>query len=307
MQFIAGTTEFRLGAGCAAAIGKFDGIHRGHRVLLDEILACKKEGLIAAVFTFDPSPASFFEGGGEKELSTREEKRRRFAGMGVDALIEFPLNARTASMPPEQFIEEVLVKKMRAKFIAAGTDLSFGYKGKGDGALLKSMEHRFGYRVKVIDKICEGGREISSTYVREQVEAGRMEEAARLLGEPYSIIGEVVHGEKFGRTIGMPTVNLIPEPSKLLPPNGVYYSKVRFNGRVINGITNIGCKPTVSRRPVIGVETYLCDFRQEIYGQELEVRLLHYKRPERRFSGVEELKLQMEKDIAEGKEYFATC
>lgn len=307
MQFIAGTTEFRLGAESAAAIGKFDGIHRGHKLLLEQILACKREGLIAAVFTFDPSPASFFCGKEVKELTTREEKRRRFASMGVDALIEFPLNGRTASMPPEQFIEEVFVQKMRARFIAAGTDLSFGYEGKGDGRLLKSMERRFNYRVNMVDKLCEGGREISSTYVREQVEAGRMEEAARLIGEPYGIIGEVVHGRKLGRTIGIPTVNLLPEPRKLLPPNGVYYSLVRWNGKVLRGVTNIGSKPTVSALPVIGAETYLYDFGQEIYGQKLEVSLLHYVRQERRFAGVEELRRSMEKDIEQGKEYFATC
>lgn len=304
MQFIAGRTHFKLGKNSAVAIGKFDGIHRGHKKLLQEILACKAQGLLAVVFTFDPPASSFFAGKQVRELTTREEKRRRFAAMGVDVLIEFPLNYETAAIEPERFVKEVLVKNMNMRFIAAGTDLSFGAKGAGNAALLQSLAKRYEYRVDIIDKICENGREISSTYLREEVEKGNMETAAVLLGEPYRITGEVVHGKKLGRTIGMPTVNLLPEKEKLLPPNGVYYSRVNFGGRLLYGITNIGCKPTVSRERVIGVETYLYDFREEIYGQEVEVSLLHYKRPEMRFDGVEALKTQMQQDIEEGRGFF---
>lgn len=305
MQFITGRTHFKLGEKSAVAIGKFDGIHRGHKRLLQEILACKAQGLLAVVFTFDPPASSFFAGKQIRELTTREEKRRRFAKMGVDVLIEFPLNYETAAIKPEQFIKEVLVENMNMRFIAAGTDLSFGAKGAGNAALLQSFAERYGYRVDIIDKITENGREISSTYLREEVEKGSMEAAATLLGEPYRITGEVVHGKKLGRTIGMPTVNLLPEQQKLLPPNGVYYSMVNFGGRLLNGITNIGYKPTVSEERRIGVETYLYDFEEEIYGQEVEVSLLHYKRPEIRFDGVEALKAQMQQDIREGRSFFA--
>ncbi|MBO5292629.1 MAG: riboflavin biosynthesis protein RibF [Lachnospiraceae bacterium] len=304
MQFIAGRTHFKLGEKSAVAIGKFDGIHRGHKRLLQEILACKSQGLLAVVFTFDPPAASFFSGKTVQELTTREEKRRRFAAMGVDVLVEFPLNTTTAAMPAEQFVKEILSESLNTRFIAAGTDLSFGAGGAGNAALLHRLSGRYGYRVGIIDKICENGREISSTYLREEVEKGNMEMAARLLGEPYRITGEVVHGRKLGRSIGMPTVNQLPEKEKLLPPNGVYYAQVRFGGRLLNGITNIGYKPTVSRERVIGAETYLYDFSEEIYGQQVEVDLLHYKRPEMRFEGVEQLKSQMQKDIAEGRSYF---
>ncbi|NLL80250.1 MAG: riboflavin biosynthesis protein RibF [Clostridiales bacterium] len=304
MQFIAGRTHFKLSGKSAVAIGKFDGIHRGHKRLLEEILACKAQGLLAVVFTFEPSAASFFSGKQIKELTTREEKRRRFAAMGVDVLVEFPLNTVTAAMPPEQFIKDILAESLNTRFIAAGSDLSFGAYGAGNAALLNSLSGRFGYRVRIIEKISEDGREISSTYLREEVEKGSMEKVARLLGEPYRITGEVVHGRKLGRTIGMPTVNQIPEKDKLLPPNGVYYSQVRFGGRLLNGITNIGCKPTVSRERVIGAETFLYDFEEDIYGREVEVSLLHYKRPEMRFDGVEQLKMQMQEDIAEGRSFF---
>lgn len=313
MQLITGTEEFRLCRECAAAIGKFDGLHRGHKQLLQEILNCREQGLIAAVFTFDPPPAVFFgrklqgrkaeESAIEKELSTREEKRRLMAAMGVEVLIEYPLHAETAAMEPEVFIRDILVGRMRTKVIAAGTDVSFGRQGKGNRKLLEKLQNKYDYRVSIIDKIEENGREISSTYIREAVECGDMELADKLLGEPYSIIGSVVHGRKFGRTIGMPTVNLLPEPGKQLPPNGVYYSTVKWKQEVLRGITNIGCKPTVNDETRIGVETYLYDFSGNIYGEELKVSLLHYTRPEQKFAGVEQLRKQLQKDIAQGGKY----
>lgn len=305
MQLITGTQEFRLCRECAVAIGKFDGLHRGHKRLLQEIIKQKEHGLIAAVFTFDPSPAVFFGSRGceEKELSTREEKRRLLAAMGIDLLIEFPLCEKTAGMEPEDFIRDILVERMHAKVIAAGTDVSFGNRGRGDRRLLESLRQQYDYQVVIIDKIEENGREISSTYIREAVKRGDMELAQRLLGAPYSVAGCVVHGRALGRTIGMPTVNMIPEKEKQLPPNGVYYSAVQWKQKLLWGITNIGRKPTVDDDGRIGVETFLYDFEENIYGEELEVGLLHYKRPEKRFSGVEQLKEQMQKDIAEGNKY----
>ena len=130
-----------------------------------------------------------------------------------------------------------------------------------------------------------------------------MERVAELIGAPYSITGTVVHGKRLGRTIGMPTVNLIPDADKLLPPNGVYYSQVSYRGNHYRSISNIGCKPTVSNENVMGVETYLYDFSEDIYGKDIIVNLLSFKRPEMKFSSLEELKNQMQKDIAEGAKW----
>lgn len=169
MQIISGTTEINWEQHTAVAIGKFDGIHQGHRRLLDRIIRAKEDGLAATIFTFDPPPSVFFSGKPQAELTTKEEKRRIFDKMGIDLLIEFPMNARTAAMPPETFVSRVLHEQLKARYIAAGTDLSFGDRGKGDWHLLKAMAEKMGYQVQVIDKIMYGGREISSTFVREEI------------------------------------------------------------------------------------------------------------------------------------------
>ena len=312
MKIIEHTTKFQIGEPTAVAIGKFDGFHRGHQKLLAELRKQKDRGLASAVFTFVPSPAAFFSQKPLRELSTIAEKRRIFAQAGVDYLIEFPFVWEIADMEPETFIDDVLAGMMNARCIVAGEDVSYGRKGAGDCALLKKKASQRGYDVQIIDKVLYHGREVSSTYVREAVKEGSMGLAASLLGAPYAVCGEVVHGKRLGRTLGMPTVNLLPPPEKLLPPKGVYYSYVylhsregnrRFDGVQLPSITNIGTKPTVNDVRQMGVETYLYDFNADVYGATIEVYLLEHKRPEMCFGSVEELKAQMQADIAAGRRY----
>ena len=303
MKIVSNTLDFELDTDTAVAIGKFDGLHVGHRSLLKEILAKKEQGLSACVLTFDPSPAVFFGFSDGKELTTREEKRRLLERLGVDILVEFPMTKETASMPAELFVKEILSKRMHTKWIVAGTDVSFGDKGAGNEELLRWLSKELGYGVTTIDKLKLEETEASSSYVRSLIENGDMEGARRFLGMPYTIMGTVEHGRKLGRKLGMPTVNLIPTGGKLLPPNGVYYSQVIVQGEKYNAISNIGCKPTVSEENIVGIESFLYDFDQEIYGANIEVRLLAFKRSEMHFENVEQLKAQMEADIAEGRKF----
>ena len=303
MRIISGTTQFKIEEGTAVAIGKFDGLHLGHRRLLKEILRQKEDGLKAAVFTFDPSPEVFFGMNPSRELSTNEEKRALFREIGIDILVEFPFNRMTAATPPEDFVVDILCRRMNARFVAAGTDLSFGAMGKGNFALMSSLARHLGFEARKIDKIERNGKVISSTLIRRLVEEGNMEEAAACLGAPYRITGKIVHGRALGRRIGIPTLNQLPPPDKLLPPFGVYYSEVKADSRVYKGMTNIGTKPTVTDEHVVTVETYLYDFEGDLYGETAEVGLLTYRRPEKRFSGVMELRKTMEEDILAGKIY----
>ena len=303
MEIITNTANFYLDKETAVALGKFDGIHIGHRRLLEEILEKKREGLCACVFTFDPAPAVLFGLSDGKELTTKEEKRMLFKRMGVDLLIEFPMNHQTAATPPEAFAREILAERMQARFLAAGSDLSFGAGGAGNASLLKKLGSQLGFQVRIIDKVYLEGKEISSTYVRSCVEAGDMEQAEKLLGMPYPVMGTVVKGNQLGRTLGFPTLNLLPESSKLLPPNGVYYSQVLCGERKYQAISNVGYKPTVTEEKVMGIESYLYDFQEDAYGREIEVNLLKFRRPEQRFENVEALGRQLKEDIAAGALY----
>lgn len=300
MEIITNTTDFYLEKETAAAIGKFDGVHIGHRRLLEEILSCKRKGMASCVFTFDPAPAVLFGQSDGKELTTREEKRLLFERMNVDILIEFPLSTETAAISPKAFAEEILAKQMNARFIAAGNDLSFGAKGEGNADLLRRLGPELGFTVRTIEKVRLNGQEVSSTYVRSKVESGDLVMAEKLMGMPYMVAGRVAPGKRLGRTLGFPTVNILPGEEKLLPPNGVYYSSVRYNGRSYRAISNVGCKPTVTDEHVMGVETYLYDFDGEIYGESIEVYLHEFRRPERRFEDVEALKRQLQQDIEAG-------
>lgn len=303
MQIIRGTTQFSIKEGTAIAIGKFDGIHIGHRKLLDEILKHREDGLKATVFTFDPSPEVFFGSNSPKELTTNEEKRELFRKMGIDILVEFPFNKETAAISPEDFVTDILCRNMNAKFVASGSDLSFGAMGKGDYALLSSMGRQLGFATVQIDKIERNGKVISSTLIRELVKEGNMEEAAACLGSPYSIFEKIVHGKALGRKLGIPTLNQTPPPGKLLPPFGVYYSEVHIGEKVFRGMTNIGTKPTVSDENRVSVETFLYDFSGDLYGETAEVSLLTHRRPERHFAGIEELQKIMQADIEAGRLY----
>ncbi|MCM1539573.1 MAG: bifunctional riboflavin kinase/FAD synthetase [bacterium] len=299
-------TQFDMDEPSCVAIGKFDGIHVGHQKLLTQVLAAKEDGLTAVVFTFSPSPNALFTGEKQEELTTPAEKRVLFEKMGVDVLWEFPMNRHTAAMPAAAFIEQVLVKQLKARVVVAGADVSFGHKGAGDIELLKRYARLHGFEVTEIEKVCIGGVPVGSTQVRNEVRGGHMEQVTKLLGRPYTFRGTVHHGNNLGKMLDMPTVNLIPEEGKLFPPFGVYYSDVRVGDQTYRGITNIGRKPTVANEGAVGVETYIYDFAEEIYGSVIEVKLLSYKRPEQRFESVDALKEQLAKDRSDGLTFFGS-
>ena len=303
MKVISNTTEFYIEEPSVVAIGKFDGFHCGHQRLLRMVKEQKEKGFVTVVFTFVPSPAAYFSKENVKELTTIEEKRSLFEKAEIDYWIEYPFYKEIADMEPERFIKDVLVKRIHAKCIVAGEDVSFGRHGAGNYQLLCDKSEECGYEVVIIEKVQYEGREVSSTYVREEVIKGNMERVHQLLGIPYHIVGTIVHGRKLGRTIGMPTVNQIPAATKLLPPKGVYYSIACLGERKLRAITNIGIKPSVTDEAAMGVETYIYDFSEDVYGEQLEVYLLSYKRPEMRFDSVDALKEQMAADIEEGREY----
>lgn len=303
MDYIAETTNFKL-HNSVVTLGKFDGIHRGHQLLLNKVLEQKKIGLQSVMFTFAYHPSNLFSDKEIEQIYTEEEKKYLLEKSGLDVLISYPFTEETASMEPEDFIKKVLIDKVDAKMIVVGTDFRFGHKRRGDVSLLQKMSEQWGYELIVFDKMKLDDRVVSSSYIRSEIAQGNMEHVNELLGSPFTVIGEVLHGRKIGRTLGFPTTNLITLSNKLLPPNGVYVSHTIINGIKHPGVTNIGYNPTVGETPERRVETYIFDYDADLYGKMIEVSLYAYARPEKKFESVEDLKNQMKKDIAFGRKYF---
>ncbi len=298
MKCLTGTKEFHIDEPTVVTIGKFDGKHRGHQKLLKTMVDIKRaKGLKVAVFTFSKVPAGVLKQENRTVITTNEERENSLAAAGVDYLVEYPFTERIAHMPAEEFVSTVLVKEMNAKAVVAGTDCGFGYQRAGNIELLKKLAPEWGYEVIVIEKEQEDHRDISSTFIREELSKGNIRKANELLGEPYSIHGTVVHGNHIGGSVlGFPTANLIPPPEKHLPLFGVYVSQTVVDGRVYGGVTNIGRKPTVEGEFPVGVETFLFGLDEDIYGKKIEVRLLDFIRPEKKFGSLQELKEQIERD-----------
>ena len=206
-------------------------------------------------------------------------------------------------MEPEAFVERV-VKNLHVKCFVVGKDFKFGHNRRGDYRLLMELAGRYGYEVSVLEKIREDARDISSTFVREEIAKGNIEKANRLLGYRYFVTSVVEHGNRIGRTIGIPTINQLPPREKLLPPNGVYVTEVFIEDRKYRGVTNVGCKPTIPGENPTGVETHLLDFREDVYDTVVTVEFLKRIREERKFASIGELQLQMQNDIAYGRAYL---
>ena len=238
-------------------------------------------------------------------LLTVEERREIIGNMGIDILVECPFVPMIITMEAEDFVRKILVEQMQVFHLVVGEDFRFGYGRRGDVAMLRELGRRYDFTVEVVEKVTDEEGRISSSRVRESLREGDMETVNRLLGYSFFVEGSVIHGRRIGRASGFPTTNLIPDGSKLLPPNGVYFVRTRIGGKDYNGVTNIGTKPTVDGH-FLGVETYLydCDDGTDLYGKKQRVELLHFSRPEKKFSNIDDLKAQIAMDRENGAAYF---
>lgn len=270
----------------AICIGKFDGLHSGHRMLLDSIQ--ESSDLTKVLFTFHFSDSG--------HIYSSEEKRYLAEKLGIEVYIDCPFDEELSHMKPQTFLEEILIRQCGAKVISVGEDFRFGYKRQGDVAFLMKNSSVYGYELKVFPKKKMFDEPVSSTKIREELEKGSIEMVNQLLGDPYFIYGEVCRGNQIGRTIQMPTVNQLPEQEKLLPTYGVYASRIHTQYGEYIGVTNVGVKPTIPGENRVGVETYIMDFDREIYGEMICVELFAFLRGEQKFSGLDTLKIQLEED-----------
>jgi riboflavin kinase/FMN adenylyltransferase len=305
MKYIHGVTDFTLDKPTAVTLGKFDGVHVGHQKLIAIVNEKAKESeLLSAAFTFDKLPLSICPQKNQHFITTNSERRKIMEELGLDVEVEFPFTQEFMNTEPEEFIKKVIIDKMHAKVVVVGTDFRFGRGRTGTPELLLEKGPEYGFGAIVVEKEKYHDREISSTYVREELKLGHMETVNVLLDRPYSVMGIVSLGNQLGRKLLVPTVNVYPCDSKLLPPNGVYASITVMDGKEYYGVTNLGTKPTVSSSPSVSVETNLFGYNGDAYGKNIEVKLLHFLRQEMKFDTVEALQKQMESDASFAKDMF---
>lgn len=280
----------------AVTIGKFDGFHLGHEEIVKHLSEYKDKGFDLGVVTFREPPMSVL--GSYKVITTNIEKQLIFEELGFDYYIELPFDESIRCLEASDFVKNILIDRLNMKACVLGVDQRFGYKARGDCFTLKTMGSEYDFFTEVIEKVTYEGEVVSSTLIRQLIEDGNVEKAGRLLKSPYHFYGPVVHGREIGRTIFMPTANLIPDREKLLPPYGVYASETEYSGRKYRSVTNVGVKPTVGTdNREVSVETYLLDFAGNIYGENIKVSLIDRIRDEMKFASLDDLKNQMMKDI----------
>jgi len=297
MQYIQKITDYQSNTPTVMTIGKFDGLHKGHQKLIEEVKrVAKAETIQSVVFAFDMHS--------KEQIVTKQERYYLLEGQ-VDCFVECPFTETLHKMSAKEFIENVLIAIFHVQHLIVGDDFRFGHERKGTPQLLKDYEAQGVFQVEVLSKEKYARRDISSTYIKKIIPKGDMELVHNLLGYPYIVREVVTQGKKIGRTIGVPTLNLQPVNEKVLPAYGVYFCKTCVRGNWYNGICNIGIRPTVEENVHReNVEVHLFDYNQDAYGEDVIVQILKRVRGEKKFADLQELKEQIQMDIAQGREYF---
>src|SRR6185503_2011930 len=288
--------------GCALTIGNFDGVHRGHRALVDRVSAKARElHLTSCVLTFEPHPREFFAGAAAPARLTRlRDKLELMDAAGLERAHVARFDARFAALSAERFVEEVLVRGLATRWLLVGRDFRYGAGRTGDYAALQAAGARHGFEVESMPDVLFEGVRVSSSAVRAALKAGELAAAERLLGHPYTISGRVVHGPKLGRKLGFPTANIVLRRPP--PLSGIFVTEVEGLGR---GVASLGKRPTVNPVPLPLLEVHLLDWDGDLYGKHLRVRFLKKLRDEQKYEGLEALKEAIARDTREAREYFA--
>lgn len=292
--------------GCAATIGNFDGVHLGHREVLDHLgAAARRHGAPAVVITFEPHPMEYLAPDrAPPRLSRLRDKLEALRTLSVDRVVCLRFCDRLASMPPESFVEDVLVKGLGVRFLMVGDDFRFGCHRRGDFDLLSGAGKRYGFEVQRMPTVDLDGARISSTRVRGALRRGDLDEARRLLGRSYRISGRVSRGDGLGRELGFPTANL-PFRRHRAPLWGIFVVEVRGLSTVpLPAVASVGTRPTVGGRTQL-LEVHVLDFDENLYGRHLDVEFLQRLRDEEAFESLAALKQQMNRDLVRTREYFS--
>lgn len=283
----------------SVALGFFDGVHAGHRAVIGAAVeAARREGLTPRVFTFRPEGADAsrpVSKSGLTLLQREEQKEAVLEELGVEEVICPPFET-FRSMTPEQFVQGFLGETLHARVLVCGFNYHFGRGGQAGVEELRALCAPLGIQVEALPPVLWQGEMVSSTRIRQCIREGQIEEAAAMLCAPFTLAAEVVHGKGLARTLSWPTINQLFPPDFTIPRRGVYWSQVEIGGRRWNGITNVGIKPTLHETNLT-METYILDYKGDLYGQELSVALLRFLRPESQFASVQALSQRILADI----------
>ena len=312
MKVFRGLPNDRARAPCALTIGNFDGVHRGHQALLAQVgAAASRLGLEAAVMTFEPHPREFFatRAGAPEKAPTRvanlRDKLESLERAGIARVIVEHFNAHFASMSPEEFTERVLVQGLHVKWLMVGDDFCYGARRAGNVAMLADAGRHFGFHVETLPTVMLAEQRISSSAVRAALAAGQFDQAGRLLGHPYAISGHVIHGQKLGRTLGFPTLNLRVAHRPAL--SGIFVVQVHGLGAApLPAVASLGVRPTVDDSGRVLLEVHLFDFDQACYGKLVRVEFLHKLRDEEKYSDLASLTAAIDRDAEQARAFFAS-
>lgn len=285
-------------------IGNFDGVHLGHQAILKRLNDIAQERQLPALaMVFEPQPKEFFAGeNAPARLTSLAEKLNLLARYGVHQVACMAFNQRLRQLSAAEFVEQVLVCGLNCKALIIGDDFRFGCDRSGDFAFLKAAGERYGFSVEDTCTVQAGSERISSTRVRAALQSADFNGVAQLLGRPYGITGKVAHGQKLGRTLGVPTANVLLKRSKV-PFMGVYAVEIEIDGKLHQGVANIGMRPTVNGTKAV-LESHIFDFNGDLYGKRISVIFRHKIRDEQKFNGLEALKAAIENDIKISKAFF---
>jgi riboflavin kinase / FMN adenylyltransferase len=284
----------------AVTIGNFDGVHRGHQVMVARtIAAAKARGLRSAVLTFEPHPRELFAASSAPtRLTSLREKLELLASLGIEATYVARFSRRFAALSPQAFFSDLLLGQIAARWVMVGSDFRFGARRSGDAALLQDMARAQGVEVEIIEDVTESGLRVSSSAVRQALAAGDLQRAARLLGRPYSISGRVVRGQQLGRTLGFPTANVQLKHNQ--PPLlGIYAVRAHGIGDApMDGVASLGFRPTLAEGLKPTLEVFVFDFSGDLYGRHLRVEFIGKIRDEEKYDGLDALKAAIARDCA---------
>ncbi len=287
-------------------VGNFDGLHRGHRVVIERtVFHAKQMNADSVVFSFWPHPQKVLKPDSTLEyLSTYQEKVALFEAIGVDKLILFPFNREFASLSSQSFIEDYLVGKLKMKCFVIGYDHQYGKDREGNYHKLLEQAQQLDFEVERIEQKAFSGENISSSKIRKFIKSGQIDLANKLLSYHFFLIGKVEQGRQLGRKISFPTANIIYPDEKIIPKKGVYFVEVEIKAKTYFGVANLGSKPTIDKHLPISLEVHIFNFEEDIYGQNIKVSFLQFLREEMKFDNLESLKLQIEKDTQKARDFF---